>query len=565
MVISATVDFEHTTYLHRGGRTTSRTDRFRLIRTALEQIEHWEDRRASTVELLRMGHGRTVPQDDPESEIETYLPKELREVFFTDGDRALSFIEADVSLSTKRKRVRDAIRSLLGLGVLDKMLPRVRRYGVALNKRAKAAGRSSDLHATLERLEQIEDTWDQVNARHQDASEQFAAFDTKLQEVALHMEEALRAGDREDLARAIRSTKQQIATVDSQIEDAATEHSQLFCGELLALSLVRSLTDDALNKLDQLKKRGRIPSATVPVLQECISEGVCICGESLASKTGGGRRYKHIRSLIDEAKRADELKELITGLYFRTTGMRGAGSPPGAAWITRFRRVEKKRLSLRQLRSNAGRQLQSLGVKEKAIPDVNIQGLRTTRRQYSEQRDRFLSEKMSCEAQLNTLQRELVVLKAKRKLLLKARKKGAIVLAQLEVASDVEAALTRAYEWTTTEEVREVSTGMNSIFLEMIGVDKEQGAIIRRAEVSQQCDISVFGPEDRRLDPDQDLNGASRRALTLAFILSLARVSEVEAPNVIDTPLGMTAGYVRHSMLRTAVRGELAIGAIPYP
>lgn len=64
----------------------------------------------------------------------------------------------------------------------------------------------------------------------------------------------------------------------------------------------------------------------------------------------------------------------------------------------------------------------------------------------------------------------------------------------------------------------------------------------------------MYGPNDRPLNPDRDLNGASRRALTLAFILALTKVSEVEAPNVIDTPLGMTSGYVKRAMLRTAIR-----------
>jgi DNA sulfur modification protein DndD len=95
---------------------------------------------------------------------------------------------------------------------------------------------------------------------------------------------------------------------------------------------------------------------------------------------------------------------------------------------------------------------------------------------------------------------------------------------------------------------------MNRIFLEMIGADPEQGAIICRAEISPEFDIKVYGPNDRSLNPDRDLNGASRRALTLAFILALTKVSEVEAPNVIDTPLGMTSGFVKRSLLKTAIR-----------
>ena len=65
------------------------------------------------------------------------LPPELRDVFFTDGDRALSFIEADVTRSTKRERVQRAIRSLLGLGVIDDAIKHVRKSAAEVNKKAK--------------------------------------------------------------------------------------------------------------------------------------------------------------------------------------------------------------------------------------------------------------------------------------------------------------------------------------------------------------------------------------------------------------------------------------------
>ena len=40
----------------------------------------------------------------------------------------------------------------------------------------------------------------------------------------------------------------------------------------------------------------------------------------------------------------------------------------------------------------------------------------------------------------------------------------------------------------------------------------------------------------------------------MAFILALTNVSEVAAPNVIDTPLGMMDGFVKRSVLKTAVQ-----------
>jgi DNA sulfur modification protein DndD len=102
------------------------------------------------------------------------------------------------------------------------------------------------------------------------------------------------------------------------------------------------------------------------------------------------------------------------------------------------------------------------------------------------------------------------------------------------------------------ETLDEVSDRMNDIFMAMIVADEEAGSVVRRAVLTREHDIVVMGPGGRTIDPDIDLNGASRRALTLAFILALVKVSGVKAPNIIDTPLGMMGVEVRQAVLRYA-------------
>ena len=58
----------------------------------------------------------------------------------------LSFIEATVSATTKRERVQKAIRSLLGLGVIEDALKHVRKAASEVNKAAKGIG-SRKLHS----------------------------------------------------------------------------------------------------------------------------------------------------------------------------------------------------------------------------------------------------------------------------------------------------------------------------------------------------------------------------------------------------------------------------------
>ena len=83
----------------------------------------------------------------------------------------------------------------------------------------------------------------------------------------------------------------------------------------------------------------------------------------------------------------------------------------------------------------------------------------------------------------------------------------------------------------------------------MIGADPEQNAIFQGAEINSKYNIVVRTTDNRTLNPDHEVNGASQRALTFAFIWALTEVSGVVAPRVIDTPLGMMSGNVKRRVL----------------
>ena len=133
--------------------------------------------------------------------------------------------------------------------------------------------------------------------------------------------------------------------------------------------------------------------------------------------------------------------------------------------------------------------------------------------------------------------------------------KGEKIARELSVATDMRNIVERSLERMKTLEVKQVSDTMNELFLNMIGAD-EESALITRAAITPEFRIVVFGRGDAMMDPSMDLNGASRRALTIAFVLALTEISGVEAPNVIDTPLGMMSGYVKTEVVKTASRNS---------
>jgi len=553
--ITATVEFELTTYRRMAGEVRETNRRYRLVRSTFEDVDSQGRRPASTVRLFALNDTGATPIGAPEALINEELPPELREVFFTDGDRALSFIEADVALSTKRDRVQRAIRSLLGLGVIDDAIKHVRKSASEVNKKAKQVGTGNELNKIASRLEAIDNDWTKLEADLEDAKQQFGAFDEKVDETDRKISAGLLKGDKEKLQKDLEHAKREIKQLDDQLSAANKEHSALFRSRAIATDLLAPLLGRAFEKLEELHEQGKIPNTTIPVLQDRLSAEECICGETLSpGDPDGDKRRAHIQKLIDDSQKSDEIQEIITDLYYSAKPLQGSGEAGSIAWLEDYRKVVERRDGIQVLRDEAGRKFRALEIQLDSLPDTDIQGLRETRRQYKDQRDRCLSKRSSVETQLAGLRREREGLEGERDRLLREQKKGARILAELEVTQDVTKVLQSAYERITNEELRKVSELMNSIFLEMIGADPEQGSIIQRAEISTEFDIIVYGPSNKTLNPDRDLNGASRRALTLAFILALTKVSEVEAPNVIDTPLGMTSGYVKRSILRTAVR-----------
>ena len=80
--------------------------------------------------------------------------------------------------------------------------------------------------------------------------------------------------------------------------------------------------------------------------------------------------------------------------------------------------------------------------------------------------------------------------------------------------------------------------------------DPKHNHVINRAEITDTYEINVYSSTGSVLDTDEDLNGASRRALALAFIMAITITSGVKAPNIIDTPLGMMDPIIKNIVVK---------------
>ena len=123
---------------------------------------------------------------------------------------------------------------------------------------------------------------------------------------------------------------------------------------------------------------------------------------------------------------------------------------------------------------------------------------------------------------------------------------------RFKVAGDLLALATGILERLKLDHVQRVSQRLNDLFLEIVGADLTADSRLYSGVniVGGSYDVVVHAQEGRTLDVVTELNGASKRALTLSLIWALMEVAEKEAPRIIDTPLGMTSGAVKHRMVK---------------
>ncbi len=545
--ISVQVDFEKpASELNR-----NQTSRYCLIRSVEETTEGL--RQNSKVELFELTETGSAPIPPPlEAQISRLLlPLHLREVFFTDGDRALSFIESE----NNNTQVKNAIQSLLGLDVIESALDHLKKTLAGLNRDSKNIGSDTEITAIVTELEEIDQKIERLENERDDAKLQFDAVNQSLTEIDKDLEVALVNGDQEELNRELQKAEAELKRIRNQEEKLVSEHSQLFRKPPLFRDLLAPVLKKSFEKLDKLRDQGKLPRTTIPVLAERLTDVTCICGESLDRHSEDGKRRRaHIEQLISESQKSDEFQKCLTDLYYGSLALKPIETNDAQHWIAEYKRNAIRRDELETRRGELEKALAALEVQLENIGDIDIQELRAAKQDYIAQRDSLNHIRIEHERELERLKERQRSLSATRNNLISKRRRGKGILARLDTTRDIDQILKNSYNRITNEELQKVSRLMNTLFLEMIGADAEQNAIIHKAEISDKFDILVYGPNERALNPDRDLNGASRRALTIAFILALTKVSEVAAPNVIDTPLGMMDGFVKRSVLKTAIQ-----------
>jgi len=524
--------------------------KYRVVRRA-ETVNSSDGNPQSQVQLYDVTHGGTEELKSPNNHIRQHFPSELREVFFTDGDRALSFIEGAVT--AQQHKVRNAIERMMGLSLLDTTIDHVKKIESQLRSKFDREAGNTETRGIEAQLEAIEERLPRLENELAEKQDEIASLSDKKTAAEKDLQDALSAGNREELKNELVNTQRQRDKLGDQRRAAEKRQAELLISELISRHLMKNPFKKAESILNELRQKGQIPNKTVPILEDRLEHSDCICGESLdASTSDGARRRENIKKLIQDSLEADSIRSKVSDLYYAARPLM-SGEP--SSWSEKYADAFQERQQIASVYQDIGEREAEIAAKLDKIPDVNLQRLREIKRTYEDQLQSAIIRATEIDADIKHQQNQKRDLEGKFRTASAQISKGVKIRRELSVATDIKKVLDVSLNRMKTVEVQAVSERMNSLFLDMIGAD-EESALITGAKISREFKIVVYGRNGLVMDPSIDLNGASRRALTISFVLALTDISGVEAPNVIDTPLGMMSGFVKTEVVRIAAQNS---------
>ena len=498
------------------------------------------------MEIRESGH---EPVSNPEDRIKQILGSNLKDLFFTDGDDALRFIQGKSGDAAKKELVKSAIRDMLSFEVLEESIKHIKKGITDLRDQSRSLKGQDELKKLSLELKKCESSIKEAEELITDYDDQLSDANKALKKTEIELEDALAKGNKDELTRQLKTYERTEENYKNNLSDVRISIGKECQSDLLCSLLLKDGISNCYNYLNKLREKGKIPKASLPYLKELLDREVCLCGSELCD---GSPQRDEILSLIKDQETHSDLDDRITQLRIIADGKLGRYTAD--KWKSGIEVHQQKYAQLKiQIEDTQGL-IKRVNNQISALPDFNIKQLYDKKDVCKEVRDRLFRKRNKAEFDLTEHKRDHQQLKIWYESALRQSNKAKAFYYKTLAANDLLEVFQNVYKDIEDNEIPKVSDKLNQYFLEMIKVDEDQGSLIKKAKINSKYLIEVTGTNNKGLDPSVDLNGASRRALTIAFILALTNVSEFIAPNVIDTPLGMMDPMIKKAVLKVLHR-----------
>ena len=534
---------------------------FEIIREQVEVINNGDLNDVSLEQMSLTIFQKTDEGHKNVSEPELFLkanilPPALKDIFFVDGDAAYRFLNAD-DLSDRRVKVEQAIRDLLGLGILESAQRHLENSKAEIIKKLKKENSGTTVGDLADKESQSQAAITSFQEILTGLSDDLSSTKDRKVKYESQRSSILSAGggDRAALQR----DRETLSTTISQTKSNIDRHRKILKDRLNSPDLLYILTEPVLEKANQifldLEKRKIIPNTLPEILEEVIEKGLCICGADVSPGSAG---HKHLTASINSMVGQTETNSTLLQLSKALSGHMRQIKSPTSSWLIVTKDVQRSLYDSQSNLDKHSKALAGLDNKISEIPETNLQIVIESLQTEEKEIERLMREIALIEAKISTETSNRDNYKKLRDVATAKNDKYRKTLSEEKAADDLLKVVSGTIKHLQEETLDKVSSLMNEMFLKMIVKSPEESDgrnSIEDARLTRNYDIKVHGSGGVEMAVD-DLSGAQKRALTVAFLLTLIQVSGENAVNVIDTPLGMTSGPLRRAFLQLTLENS---------
>lgn len=236
--------------------------------------------------------GKSHRSTNPGSQLNQILPENMHGYFFFNGER----IEK-LSYSSASTQVRDAVKSLMGLNILDRAENQLKKSVVQhFNKEAKDSS-SGNLKVLYEEQSTLAD---QIQTKEEEIKkweENKAACDLDIEEIDKSLDSIKVIAQQQKLRKELEVQLDQIRQDKSAAELALNKNIT----ERGFLAFIESQLTEVKQYLDEIRVRGEMPSKVkATFIDDLINLGKCICGQSLEPGSDCVKTLESYRTTIKD-------------------------------------------------------------------------------------------------------------------------------------------------------------------------------------------------------------------------------------------------------------------------
>lgn len=508
-------------FLHDGERYTARRalrgSRGEGIEVSLDSGEIFTLMRSRT-------DGQWEPIHNPIQTINAMLPSNVRTYFLFDGEKIDEFAKPE-----SQHDVKDAIYLVLKLEILERAKRHLESAAEDYSRELRKAS-SGELTKLLDREAQAREERKVDDARKHELLQLIESARRKIVDIDTKLRDSQDArklqNERDQLDQDLRRCRAELEGLIGQIRElAATSY----------FALAQPAVDRALQILDEKRERGEIPSSIrQQFVQDLIAQTRCICGRPIDD---GSPEHQRLLNLIQHSLPGSLEDDVLDT---------SARLQPFAE------RVERQRQDIETSMRRRSELIGTINLLETKLSDIRLQLSRSPSEEISQlerQRQKFSAEVDSAHSEIGAIDERL--------------KKLVKEIAQLE--KEIAQAKTQEQRVlllkTKLELARQSANAIDEMY-ERFADDMRLKIEAKTKEIFQL--LAWKGPhfEDIRLGPDYhlevidrygtparpELSAGERQVLSLSFITAMSRISEEEAPLVMDTPFGRLSSQHRNSI-----------------